>query len=149
MADHVRRTFTAGHVGGTFPGDLICGKFTGCSIFRKARGSIRSIFTTGKICGVFTAYSLHIHGRKKLRHIRNRTLHKHNVYVNTDILSTMLSSDCIFTLFISLDLTWSWFYFSTAAVCPSSWGRQHAANTSNTWYPGSSVLWIDYLLYRG
>ena len=42
-----------------------------------------------------------------------------------------------------LDLTWSWFYFSTAAVCPSSWGRQQAANTSNTWSLGGSVLWID------
>ena len=42
-----------------------------------------------------------------------------------------------------LDLTWSWFYFSTAAVCPSSWGRQQAANTSYTCSPGGSVLWID------
>jgi len=41
-----------------------------------------------------------------------------------------------------LDLTWSWVYFSTAAVCPSSWGRQQAASTSNTWSPGGSVLWI-------
>ena len=47
-------------------------------------------------------------------------------------------------------LLWTWLWldlililFSTAAVCPSSWGRQQAANTSNTWSPGSSVLWID------
>ena len=63
------------------------------------------------------------------------------LYFNNLSRSTNVDSIDIYLTW--LDITWSWFYFSTAAVCPSSWGRQQAANTSNTWSPGSSVLWID------
>ena len=42
-----------------------------------------------------------------------------------------------------LDLTWSWFYFSSAAVVPVAGVGSRRLINSNTWFPGGSVLWID------